>query len=107
MAMGNTGTVNITPEMMKNALSAIEDYRTSTTTIFESLSGTVSGLIPSNFSGSAADGFSNFFENKITPVAQDSLKGILDALQSICQGTLEAIPDANGVDEQLATENNK
>jgi hypothetical protein len=28
MAMGNTGTVNITPEMMKNALSAIEDYRT-------------------------------------------------------------------------------
>lgn len=107
MAMGNTGTVNITPEMMKNALSAIEDYRTATNSIYEKLNGTVTGLIPSNFSGSAAQGFSDFFTDKITPVATDGLKNMLDALQSICQGTLEAIPDANGVDEQLGAENKK
>jgi len=107
MAMGNTGTVNITPEMMKNALTAIEDYRTATNSLYEKLDGTVSGLIPSSFSGSAADGFSSFFTNKITPVATEGLKNILDALQSICQGTLDAIPDANGIDEMLATENKK
>ncbi|MCQ2469952.1 MAG: WXG100 family type VII secretion target [Ruminococcus sp.] len=107
MAMGTTGTVNVTPEMMKAALAAIETYRSTTSTIFETLDGVVTGLIPSNFSGSAADGFSSFFTNKITPVATDSLKGMLDALDSICQGILDAIPEANGVDEQLATANNQ
>ena len=27
MAMGSTGTVNITPEMMTNAMSIIDEYR--------------------------------------------------------------------------------
>ena len=107
MAMGNTGTVNITPEMMRNALDAIEEYRSTTTALHQGLETTVTGLIPSNFSGSAADGFSNFFTNKITPVTSDGLTSLLDALRDICQGTLDALPEANGVDEQLAAENNK
>ena len=54
MAMGSTGTINITPEMMTNAMSIIDEYRTQTGNLYTSLSDEVAGLIPANFSGSAA-----------------------------------------------------
>ena len=38
MAMGSTGTVNITPEMMRNAMSIIEEYRTQTGNLYTQLS---------------------------------------------------------------------
>ena len=36
--MGSTGTVNISKSMMDNAVSAIEDYRTTVTSLNTSLS---------------------------------------------------------------------
>ncbi len=107
MAMGSTGTVNITPEMMRNALSVIEAYRTQTKNLHTQLSDVVTSLIPTNFSGNAAEGFNFFYTNKIEPAVDTGLTQLLDALRDICQGTLEAIPDADGLDDQLGDGNKK
>lgn len=108
MAMGSTGTVNITPEMMRNALSAIEDYTTTTNNILTKLEGTVKELIPGNFSGNAAQGFESFYEHKILPLlGKEGLAGMIDALKQICEGALAALPDSDGLDDQLGSENSK
>lgn len=107
MAMGSTGTVNITPEMLRNALNVIEEYRTKTTNLHNQLSDTVNMLIPADFSGSAADGFKDFYTNKIEPAVGEGLTQLITALHDIVQGTLEAIPDTNGLDDQLGEENRK
>lgn len=60
MAMGSTGTVNVTPDMIKSALSAIEEYENTVKLLFSTLSSTMSELIPGNFSGNAAQGFRKF-----------------------------------------------
>ena len=91
MAMGSTGTVNITPEMMTNAMSIIDEYRAETGNLYTRLSDEVAGLIPANFSGSAAEG----------------LTKLLDALYQICEGILKAIPAENGLDDQLGEGNRK
>ena len=105
MAMGQTGTVNITPEMMKNALSVIEDYRTKTDNLHNQLSEEVAGLIPGSFSGSAAEGFKYFYTEKIDPAVGEGLTQLLNALHDMCQGILEAIPDNDGLDDQLGEGN--
>lgn len=108
MAMGKTSTVNITPEMMNNALNVISDYRKTTVDLHKQLDETVAALIPGNFSGNAADGFKIFYENKIEPAVGDGLTNLLDSLQKMCDGILEAIPkDSVGLDDQLAEENKK
>lgn len=107
MAMGSTGTVNISPEMMTNAIKAIDEYRTTANTEYTNLSNIVSGLIPSSFSGSAATGFSTFYNNKIEPLTGKNLTDLLSALEDICNGILNAIPAAEGVDEKLAEGNNQ
>lgn len=107
MAMGSTGTVNVSPEMIKNALKAIDDYRTVASAEYTTLNDTVTGLIPTSFSGSAATGFSTFYTNKIEPLTGKNLTDLLNALEEICNGILSAIPAAEGVDEKLAEGNNQ
>lgn len=107
MAMGSTGTVNITPEMMRNALSVIEEYQTKTNSLHTQLTDTVNALIPGSFSGNAADGFKTFYTDKIEPAVGDNLTKLIQALHDIVQGTLEAIPDTDGLDDQLGEENRK
>jgi len=106
MAMGNTGTVNITPEMMRNALNVISEYRTSSDALHTQLTETVTGLIPGSFSGNAADGFRFFYDESIEPAVGDGLTKLLDTLQQISEETLKAIPeDSIGLDDQLADGN--
>lgn len=107
MAMGSTGTVNITPEMMKNALSVIEGYQEKTTGYMKQLDDLVTALIPSEFNGSAARGFRDFYDDNIQSVAADSLSRLLKSLNDIVQGILTAIPDTDGLDDQLGEGNRK
>lgn len=107
MAMGSTGTVNITPEMMRNALNVIEEYQTKTNNLHTELTDTVNALIPGDFKGSAAEGFVSFYTNKIEPAVGESLTNLINALHDIVQGTLEAIPDTDGLDDQLGEGNRK
>lgn len=107
MAMGSTGTVNITPEMMRNALSVIDEYQKKADSLHTQLTETVDALIPGDFSGNAADGFKIFYNTKIEPAIGEDLNKLIKALQDIVQGTLEAIPDTNGLDDQLGEENKK
>jgi len=105
MAMGSTGTVNITPEMMRNALNVIEEYKTKTNSLHTQLTDAVTSLIPGSFSGSAAEGYMAFFNSSIEPAVGEGLTNLLKALEDIVQGTLEAIPDTDGLDDQLGEGN--
>ena len=107
MPMGTTGTVNITPEMMQKAIAAITDYETRANAIKDKLDNTWSALYPSNFSGSAADGFEKFNTKKIQPLIGEGLTGLTKALREMCEGILKAIPDSEGLDDQLGSENSK
>ena len=112
MAMGSTGTVNVTPEMINSATSAIEEYEATVKTLYSQLEDTMSALIPGNFSGSAADGFKVFYDNNIKAVAntddkESGVMQIITLMKNIVDGISEAIPADNGVDESLAAENRK
>jgi uncharacterized protein YukE len=105
--MGTTGTVNITPEMMDAAVKAISEYRSSTQALYKSVDTEVNNLTAKDFTGSASTGFVTFYTNNIEPVTGKSLTDILDTLESICNSIKSAIPDTEGVDEQLGAANGK
>ena len=106
MAMGSTGTVNVTPEMIRSALSAINQYETTVKSLYSKLDSTMSELIPGNFSGSAAQGFKQFFDENITE--STGVSQIIKLLREIVNGISDAIPkDGDGLDDQLAEQNTK
>lgn len=105
--MGSTGTVNITPEMMDAAVKAITEYRTTTETLHTNVETEVTNLTSSDFTGSASAGFVNFYTNNISPATGKSLTDVLVTLEQICNSIKAAIPDVEGVDEQLGTANNQ
>lgn len=107
MAMGSTGTVNITPEMMTNAISIIDEYKAQAETLYNRLYDEAHNLVPTNFSGSAAEGFLYFYTERIEPATKEDLTKMLDALRQICEGILKAIPAENGLDDQLGEGNRK
>ena len=106
MAMGSTGTVNITPEMISAALSAVEEYEATTQGLYQRLDTTVNNLIPGSFSGSAAQGFQTFYTNRIEPITGKAVTDIIELLRNILNGINDAIPkDGDGLDDQLGSQN--
>jgi uncharacterized protein YukE len=105
--MGQNGTINITPEMMDEAIKAITTYRTSAESLHSNIQTEVETLTASDFTGSASNGFKSFYEEKIHPVTGEALNQLLQALEDICKSIKAAIPDTEGVDEQLGTANNQ
>lgn len=109
MAMGNTGTVNITAKMMQDIVQAVDEYQAKASALAGQLESTVTGLIPGKFSGAAANGFKAFYDKTFT--AEDGInKGIenlLNTIKQIAEETLKAIPGSNGLDDQLAEGNNQ
>lgn len=104
--MGSTGTVNITHAMMDAAVQAISNYQTAINGLNGELKAEIDGLIPSSFSGSAAQGFKAFFDNNICPNTGENLTKMLDSLKSICDAIKAQIPgDTDGVDDQLGQGN--
>lgn len=104
--MGTTGTINITNDMMTAAAKAVEDYQTTITSLNTQLQTEMDNLIPTNFSGSAANGFKYFYDNSIAPNAGENLTKMLEALTGICDAVKAQIPgDEQGVDEQLGQGN--
>lgn len=105
MAMGSTGTVNMTQKMMTDIMEAVSDYQGKANALKERLEGEMNSLIPGNFSGAAADGFKFFYTNNIVPAIGEGLENLLKAITDIAQGALDAIPGGNGLDDQLADGN--
>ncbi|MBR1391328.1 MAG: WXG100 family type VII secretion target [Lachnospiraceae bacterium] len=105
MAMGSTGVVNITPEMMRNAIGVVEDYREKMKGYHDELTQTVEALIPANFSGSAAEGFKFFYTDKINPAFDEGLIPLIQSVQDMLQAILDTIPGSDGLDDQLGDGN--
>ena len=104
--MGSTGTVNISQAMMGAAGQAIDTYQSAISGLNGRLQSEIDGLIPSSFSGSAAQGFKAFYDNNIFPNIGENLTKMLDSLKSICDSVKAQIPgEEQGVDEQLGQGN--
>ncbi len=104
--MGTTGTINITKDMMDKAITAIDTYQTTITTLNGELVDEIDGIIPSSFSGSAATGFKTFYTNNIEPNTGENLTKMLGSLKTICETVKKQIPgDNEGVDDQLGSGN--
>lgn len=104
--MGSTGTVYITKAMMDAAAKAVEDYRTTISSLNTRLQTEIDGLIPSSFSGDAAEGFKAFYDTNIVPNSGENLNKMLDSLKGICDSVKAQIPgDEQGVDTQLGQGN--
>ena len=93
--------------MLDTAISAITTYRETTSTLYTNVGTEVTNLTANDFTGSAATGFVNFYTNNIEPATGQSLTDVLDTLEQICNSIKSAIPDVEGVDEQLGTANNQ
>ena len=104
--MGSTGTVKVEAAMMVNAITAIDTYQATINSINTSLKNEIDNLIPSSFSGSAADGYKVFFFNIIYPNITTNLTKMLESLKSICESIKKNIPErSEGVDDQLGEGN--
>lgn len=105
--MGTKGLINLTSNMMKDAKSAINEYRETVRGLNQQLTSEITNLIPSSFSGAAADGYQKFYTESIVPnLDVDSENGglykMLSTIDSICDSINQQIPDLEGVDDQLA-----
>ena len=107
MAMGSTGTVNITGKMMDDIIQAVSNYRTTTNTLKDNLDAEINGLIGTSFVGAAADGFKAFYTNNIVPANGDGLANLLKAIDEIATATKDALPGQNGLDDQLGDGNSQ
>lgn len=105
MAMGKTGTVNISVKMMTDIKDAVSDYRGKANSLKQQLQSEVDGLIDINFVGEAANGFREFYDKNIATVNGEGLDQLLKAIDDIAQGALEAIPGGDGLDDQLGEGN--
>lgn len=105
MAMGETGTVNITHQMIQDIVDAVDTYRQTASSLATRLQSTVDTLIPGNFSGDAADGFRVFYENSIVPAVTSDLTSLLESIDQMADGIKTAIPGAQGLDDQLGDGN--
>lgn len=109
MAMGSTGTVNMTAKMMSDVIQAVEEYQARASDLAAQFDSEIAGLIPGNFEGAAANGFKAFYEK--TFIAEDGVnKGIenlLNTIKQMAEEILKAIPGSNGLDDQLAEGNNQ
>ncbi|MEE0061639.1 MAG: hypothetical protein UE295_12495 [Acutalibacteraceae bacterium] len=105
MAMGTTGTVNISVKMFDDIKTAVADYRTKTNTLKDQLESEVNGLVGVSFVGEAANGFKDFYTKNIVPANGEGLANLLKAIDDIAQSASDAIPGGNGLDDQLAEGN--
>lgn len=106
MAMGSTGTVNMSAQMFNDIKAAVEEYRTTANNLKTDLEGVINGLVGTDFVGSAANGFKTFYTNNIEPANGEGLTNLLKAIDDIADAALKAIPGANGLDDQLADASN-
>ena len=77
--MGSTGTVKVEAAMMVNAITAIDTYQATINSINTSLKNEIDNLIPSSFSGSAADGYKVICESIKKNIPETS-EGVEDQL---------------------------
>ncbi len=104
--MGYTQTINVSNAMMVAAIEAIDAYQERINNLNSSLQEEIDGLIPSSFSGSAAQGFKTFYEKNIVPNTGVNLTNLLGSLRGLCDSVKAMIPgEENGVDEQLGKGN--
>ena len=104
MAMGSTGTVNMTHQMFNDMKAAIDDYRSKSSTLAGRLREQISGL-PANFTGAASEGFIYFADKLTTEAAEEGITNLLGAMDDMAEGILKAIPGGDGLDDQLGEGN--
>ena len=107
MSRGSTGTVNISAKMMDDIKQAVDEYRNTAKGLQDRLDQEVNGLVDKDFVGAAANGFKAFYTKNIQPANGEGLTKLLEAIDNIADSVKNALPGANGLDDQLAEGNNQ
>lgn len=105
--MGVQGTVNMSVQMMTDALNAIAAYKEAIETAFNNLN-TQYANVTANFTGDAANGLQEFYQNKIESMLKQesgSVYQLLNALKGFCEAARDQIPGETGVDSELGKVN--
>lgn len=112
MAMGTTSRVVLNDEMQK-AKTAFSEYRSKVEGLYGQLTDIVTNLVGTDFSGEAADGFKNFFDNNVATFfakGEGALDQYLSMFDKDGEGLLDSIEKAltigEGVDPSLGQNNN-
>ena len=105
--MGSQGTVNMSTQMMTDALNAITAYKEAIETAFSNLN-THYANVTANFTGDAANGLQDCYTNKIEVMLKKdtgSVYQILNTLKGFCETARDQIPGDAGVDNELGKVN--
>ena len=105
--MGTQGTVNMSTQMMTDALNAIAAYKEAIDGAFSNLN-TQYANVTANFTGDAANGLQEFYQNKIESMLKQesgSVYQLLNALKGFCEAARDQIPGETGVDSELGKVN--
>ena len=81
----------LTKAIISDATSAVDTYIASAKGLEEELSGVITALVGSNFSGDAANGYMTFFKNQVVPALADNLTATQNSLMASIKGILSSI----------------
>ena len=97
----------LSKSMITNAKQAVSNYITTATGLYADLNKLIITLTASDFQGDAAEGFKDFFTNKVTPVLTSSLTDKGTSLMAGIEMMLDNISSSllDGVDPQLGAAN--
>lgn len=105
MSANNTTALNAT--IVENAKGVIDAYINDATTQYQSLKTVIETLTSTEFTGDAAEGYKNFFVNKITPALTTNLTDPGNSLTATLKSMLDSIKTSllDTVDPQLKSQN--
>lgn len=93
----------LTHQIISNAKDAVTAYVTTTNGLFSDLQSAVTTLTGSNFNGDASNGYSEFFQTRVTPALTENLTALTTSLTSMLDSIQEQLLDT--VDPQLGDTN--
>jgi hypothetical protein len=97
----------LTTAIVEEAKSAVETYVAEANALYEELANAIRTLTSSDFMGDAADGYTEFFNAKVTPALQENLTDPSASLTASIKAMLESIKTQllDTVDPQLGDAN--
>lgn len=92
----------LTSAIISQASSAVQEYSSQAKSIASEVASIINNLV-SNFTGDAADGYREFFTQKVSPAINENLDSLMSAIQQMLDSIQQQL--LNTVDPQLGTNN--
>ena len=93
----------LTHQIITNAKDAVSAYTGTTSTLYSDLQSAIATLTGQNFNGDASNGYSDFFQSKVTPALTENLTSLTNSINSMLDSIQAQLLDS--VDPQLGETN--